>query len=115
MEYFAVARCTDTQYVGAGILTNGTDVYARIKDSAGGGIGDYWFGAFDPNGDAPMHIDLTVEGENVTASFSTQGLSITLETTTTILEGTNAGFGGKYQWGYALGAIRQFCCHRFGA
>lgn len=108
MEYYATARCTDTQYVAAGVVTDGTSVYARVIDSEGASSNDYWFGQFDPNGVEPMHIELTVEGEDVSAYFSTQGLDTTIYTTTTILTGSNAGFAGKYQWNYPLGRFDNF-------
>lgn len=106
MEWYATARATDTQYIAAGVVIGDGQVYARVIDSTGYASGDYWLAAWDTN--QAMNIDLTVEGDQVIADFSHAGLTQRIETTTEILEGTNAGFGGKYQWDYPVGNFDNF-------
>ncbi|AQQ71760.1 PEP-CTERM motif protein [Limihaloglobus sulfuriphilus] len=108
MEYYAAARASDSQYVAAGVVldTANLDAYARIIDSDGAAYGDYYFADYDAA--QPFHIQLIVDGADVTANFSHLGVDITLNTTTTVLTGTNAGFGGKYRWNYPNGYFDNF-------
>lgn len=111
MEWYATARATDTQYIAAGVAV-GTDgnginhVYARVIDSTGYASGDYWLAVWDTA--SAMNISLTVNGDQVVANFEHAGLTQQITATTSILEGTNAGFGGKYQWDYPIGNFDNF-------
>jgi len=105
-EKYAVARATDTQYIAAGVVNDGTNTYARIIDSTGASYGDYWFAGYDEA--LPTSISMTVDGANVSATFLHMGMTVTLDTTTTILTGGNAGFGGKYAWNYPLAKFDNF-------
>ncbi len=80
----------------------------ELSTVPGAALGDYCFGGFDGAGVNPVHIDLTVNGSDVSATFASMGLSTTLNTTTTITTGSNAGFGGKYKWNYPLGLFDNF-------
>ncbi|MFI4912600.1 MAG: PEP-CTERM sorting domain-containing protein [Sedimentisphaeraceae bacterium JB056] len=111
MEWYATARATDDQYIAAGVVaaTDGEgnyQVYAKIIDSTGYASGDYWLATWDTA--SAINISLTVEGEDVVASFEHAGLTQQITATTTILEGANAGFGGKYQWDYPIGNFDNF-------
>lgn len=111
MEWYATARATDTQYIAAGVAVapdgeGVNQVYARLIDSTGTASGDYWLATWDVS--KAMNISLTVEGDQVLASFEHGGLTQQINATTSILSGTNAGFGGKYQWDYPIGNFDNF-------
>lgn len=111
MEYYVAARATDTQYIAAGVVigTDGAGIahaYARIIDSTGYASGDYWLATVAEG--QGYDISLTVEGDQVVANFAHAGLTQQLSYTTAILEGSNAGFGGKYAWNYPIGNFDNF-------
>jgi len=107
------ARITDTAYIVGGAVLGNADpetgkrpIYAKMYDSDGDYIGDYWVAIHDAN--EPIHIVLTVNGDQATLTVTHFDYTKTISYTTTVLDAGDPGFGGQWDWGYSKGYYDNF-------
>ena len=106
MEWYAAGRITESTYIAAGAVVGSGHVYVRLIDSTGYASGDYWLAVWDPA--LPIKIELSVQGDQVVATYTHAGLTQQLGYTTGIINAGDAGFGGKNPWSYVLGLFDNF-------
>jgi hypothetical protein len=104
LHMYAAGRIAAGGYVLGGAAIGSADpvtgdraVYARVKDSDGASVGDYWVAIYDST--KPINIALTLSGASAMVTVTHNGLSKSLSLTTTVLAAGAPGFGGQWPWG----------------
>ena len=103
----AVGRVSGSDYVYAeATVSNDNNVYVRVGDSTGAVAASSYVCAY--NSDYPVHVTLTMDGINITATAAHTGYSTSVSKTTTIVDPGYTGFAGKGGGGYPLGCFNNF-------
>lgn len=102
-EWYVSGRVDGSSYVRAGAVIADVEgkqvIYARYADSSGVSDGDYYVADYDPS--SPISMELSLDGSDVQAIISHAGESYTFDTTTSVTGSGEAGFGGRFKWGFA--------------
>jgi hypothetical protein len=99
-EWYVAGRVSSGSYVRVGAVIANDVIYARYADSSGVSDGDYYIADYDANSPA-ISMELSLDGSSVVATVSHAGFSHTFDTTTSVTGAGEAGFGGRFKWGYA--------------
>jgi len=107
LRLYAAGRVSGSSYIAAGASVSGDQVFLDLKESTGTEPGANWYVA-DWDSSEPIHVELALSGNSVTATVTHVGYSVTQSYTTTVLDPGAFGMGGWKPWGYAVGRFDNF-------